>query len=116
MEMFLSDEELQLQFQTVDFILKTQQQISKDFYSSSIQFEQSFETTELAYQEILEEVATKLEEIIRLGETQLLQLLYQIDISQNQFLKLVNREDFLFRLSELIVRREAYKVFLRSKF
>ena len=116
MKLFLSGEELQLQFQVSDFILKTQRQIAKDFYSSGIDFGSTFETHELSYNEILQEVAQKLEDIMKLGETQLLQLLYQIDVSQNQFLELVNREDFIVQLGELIVRREAYKVYLRGKF
>lgn len=112
----LTKSELEIQFQTADFALKTQQQIAKDFYSSGLYFESSFENDELSYTNIISAIQEKIEEIIQQGERQLLQLLYQIDIPQNQFLELVNQVDFSLKLSELILQREAYKVFLRSKF
>jgi len=116
MEMLLSDQELEIQFQVENFVLKTQQQIAKDFYSSRITFDSEFENKQLSYNEIIEAISQKLAEIMSLGETQLLQLLYQIDISQSQFLELVENPDFVEKLSELVVRREAYKVYLRSQF
>jgi hypothetical protein len=50
------------------------------------------------------------------GETRLLQLLYTIDLSEKEFLSLTTEPDFLKLLSEKILFREAYKVFLRAKF
>ena len=116
MKTLLSKEELQIQFQTTDFVLKTQKQIAKDFYSSGLSFNNSFELEELIYMDIISAIQVKVEEIIQQGERQLLQLLYQIDIPQSQFLALVNEEEFSLKLSEVILRREAYKVFLRTKF
>jgi hypothetical protein len=116
MEMLLSDQELEIQFQVENFVLKTQQQIAKDFYSSNITFDSEFENQQLSYNEIIEAVSEKLAKIMSFGETQLLQLLYQIDISQSQFLELVEMPDLVEKLSELVVRREAYKVYLRSQF
>lgn len=116
MKSLLTNNELNLQFQVTDFVLKTQQQLVKDFYASSLFFEPRFETEEHSYAEILHAVSSKLEEILRLGESQLLQLLYQIDVSQTLFLELVNSPNFISELGELIIKREAYKVYLRSQF
>jgi hypothetical protein len=116
MKSSLSTSELILEFQTVDFVLKTQRQIAKDFSSSGILFNDLFEKVELSYDVLISTIASKLEEVMMHGETQLLQLLYQIDIPQNHFLDLLNQEDFGLKLSALILRREAYKVYLRSKF
>lgn len=112
----LSDDELTIQFQIVDFVRKTQQQIVKDFGSSGIQFDQTFETEEWTLDQIIAGISIKLDEVISQGESKLLQLLYQIDIPQNEFLNLVNKPDFSYNLSALILKREAFKVFLRSKF
>jgi hypothetical protein len=50
------------------------------------------------------------------GETRLLQLLYTIDLTEKEFLSITMDRDFLKLLSEKILFREAYKVFLRDKF
>ena len=116
MNILISNSELQNQFQVADFVLKTQKQIVKDFYSSSLYFDEKFQEIELSKNEILEHIQCKLEEIIQIGETQLLQLLYQIDIPQSTFLEHIGEGNFIEKLSDLILRREAYKVYLRSMF
>jgi hypothetical protein len=50
------------------------------------------------------------------GETRLLQLLYTIDFPEKEFLSLTTQADFLAQLSQRILFREAYKVYLRKKF
>ena len=50
------------------------------------------------------------------GERQTLQLLYRIDIPQQDFLALTADPAFIEKMSELIVKREAYKVYLRSRY
>ena len=116
MKSLLTDNELKIQFQIKDFVLKTQQQIAKDFYASGLFFEPHFETEEHSYDDILLTISFKLEEIMRLGESKLLQLLYQIDVSQALFLDIINSPHFISELGELIIKREAYKVYLRSQF
>lgn len=116
MNIFISNNELQNQFQITDFVLKTQKQIAKDFYSSGLYFDENFESHELLKNEILELIQHRLEEVINQGETQLLQLLYQIDIPQSTFLESIGESNFIMKLSDLILRREAYKVYLRSMF
>ena len=110
----LNDKEIHVQFQISDFVLKTQKQIAKDFYSVGVSFSTGFENEEFSHHEILLEVQSKLEEISLMGEPKLLQLMYQIDIPEKQFLHLINSSDFSVKLSDLIIRREAFKVFVRS--
>ena len=50
------------------------------------------------------------------GETRLLQLLYTIDLAEKEFLHITTNPNFVQLLSEKILFREAYKVFLRTKF
>lgn len=112
----LSTTELALQFQSNDFVLKTQRQIIKDFYTSGVTFDAEFESSTLLFETICDVVGEKVSEVMTFGETQFLQLLYQIDIPQGDFLTLTTDPEFISKMSELIVRREAYKVYLRSQF
>jgi hypothetical protein len=116
MESLLSKEELKTQFGIADFVLKTQQQIAKDFASSGFEFSPAFSESELNYIEIVDLISFQLEDILKLGEAKLLQLLYQIDVPQTTFLELIKEDDFVIKLSEIIIQREAYKVYLRSQF
>lgn len=61
-------------------------------------------------------IAQQLVELMKEGETRLLQLLYTIDLPENEFLHLTKEPDFLRLISQRILLREAYKVFLRRKF
>lgn len=81
-----------------------------------MRFGAQFEIETFSYQEIIDLISEKLSELMTLGETQTLQLLYQIDIPQQDFLALTTDPDFITKMSDLIVKREAYKVYLRSKY
>ena len=116
MEYLLSKEQLIAKFGVPDFVLKTQRQIAKDFMIVSFKMDPKFESEEFNYDQIKNEVACQLVEVMKLGETTLLQLLYQIDIPQSKFLNLISEVDFVQQMSDMIIRREAYKVYLRSKF
>ena len=59
-------------------------------------------------------VGDALAKVMQTGETNTLQLLYQIDLPQAQFLALTTDSDFLSKTAYLIIRREALKVHLRS--
>ncbi|MCR9172455.1 MAG: hypothetical protein NXI10_08195 [bacterium] len=111
----LTDQQFVEQFQNADFVLRTQSQIAKDFERSGFLIELS-ENTPLSLEELSIVVAKTLAEVMQSGETITLQLLYQIDIPQEQFLALTTDPDFLSKASELIIRREAQKVYLRSIF
>jgi hypothetical protein len=83
---------------------------------SGIDFEETFTNEVLSLNEIIQHVSEKLEEVLKRGETATLQLLYQIDIPQNDFLALTTSTNFIPKMCELIVRRTAYKVYLRNMF
>ena len=112
----MNDETLISQFSNADFVLKTQQQIHKDFAKFNLEFPEFFVFDALDATRIEELIQEKLTEIIKTGETKLLQLMYTIDIPEEQFLKLITQPDFLISLSKAILKREALKVYLRSKF
>ncbi len=116
MQLLLDRSKLDIQFQLPEFVLKTQQQISKDFATVGETFSDQFIEEEYSYDEILTEVQKHLVSVMRSGETTLLQLLYQIDLPQQDFLSIVTDKDFSEKMADLIIRREAYKVYLRSKF
>ena len=99
-----------------DFILKTQQQIAKDFSTFNLLFEESFQIESHSKEEIERLIALLIVDLMKQGETRLLQLLYTIDLSEKEFLHITTDPNFIQLLSEKILFREAYKVFLREKF
>lgn len=101
-------------FLNTDFVLKTQQQILKDFEISGNEFHAVLRNTAFSYEDLTEILSEMLSAVMKKGERQTLQLFYQIDIPQDQFLKLTTDPEFLIKISELIIRREAQKVYLRS--
>lgn len=112
----LSKDQLLNQFESVEFVLKTQIQVAKNFHLYSIDFPNSFKTISWALEEILLAIEEKLTELVKFGEQTLLNYLYQVDIPEQQFVVILNDPLFLFKLSEIILKREAYKVYLRIKF
>jgi hypothetical protein len=99
-----------------EFILKTQQQIAKDFAKFNLFFEESFERESHSKEEIEHLIAPLIVDLMKQGETRLLQLLYTIDLSEKEFLHITTDPNFIQLLSEKILFREAYKIFLRAKF
>ena len=99
-----------------EFILKTQQQINKDFAKFNLEFRESFTLEPWTKEEIEVAIEENLVIIIKMGETKLMQLLYTIDIPEQTFLSLTQEKDFIQLLSQAILKREAMKVFFRSKF
>ena len=112
----MNDESLISYFSNEDFVLKTQHQIHKDFAKFNLEFPESFVFEVWTKEQIEEAIQERLKEIIKFGETRLLQLLYTIDIPENQFLNLVTAPDFLVSISQAILKREAMKVYFQSKF
>jgi hypothetical protein len=99
-----------------EFVLKTQQQILKDFAKFNLEFRENFIFDLWTKEEIELAIQENLVIIIKFGETKLMQLLYTIDIPEEQFLRLTQEQNFLPLLAEAILKREALKVFFRSKF
>ena len=112
----MNDESLISYFSNEDFVLKTQHQIHKDFAKFNLEFPESFVFDVWTKEQIEEAIQERLKEIIKFGETRLLQLLYTIDIPEKQFLNLVTAPEFLVSISQAILKREAMKVYFRSKF
>lgn len=110
----LSDNVFQVQFENVDFVLKTQQQIAKDFERSGHDIDSRLLDNSFSLEELEDIVALMLSQVFKKGEQTTLQLLYQIDIPQSQFLQLSAEGNFLNQAAYLIIRREAQKVYLRS--
>ena len=116
MKALISPADLQQQFHNKEFVLKTQQQIANDFAKFNLIFHEEFEESALEKTVIEALIAQQISELIKEGETRLLQLLYTIDLPEKEFLTITTDPNFLQLLSEKILFREAYKVFLRSKF
>lgn len=110
------EDQIITQFSDDEFVLQTQKQIAKDFGKFGFEFPFNFETTTWAKESIEIEVQEKLIEIAKHGESKLLALIYTIDISEEKFLKLTMQKDFIIRLAEEIVKREALKVYLRKHY
>jgi hypothetical protein len=112
----ITSSELRSYFDNEAFVLKTQQQIVKDFAKFNLFFPENFETVVYTKEQIEVLIAEQVAELMKEGETRLLQLLYTIDLSEKEFLAITTDPDFLILLAQKILMREAYKVFLRSKF
>ena len=98
------------------FVQDTVNQICKDFSRCGWDLDSDLLNRKLVKTEIEELLSEKLVEIMKYGETQLLQLIYIIDIPEKEFLSITTQPNFPQLLAEKIVLKEAYKVYLRSKF
>ena len=112
----ITSSELNSYFDNEAFVLKTQQQISKDFAKFNLIFPEDFEKNVFSKEAIEQLISEQVTDLMKEGETRLLQLLYTIDLSEKEFLSITTNSNFLQLLSEKILLREAYKVFLRQKF
>lgn len=108
--------DLQKRLKEGKFVLKTQQQIEKDFAKFNLFFPDSFIETALTTTEILDLITSRLISFSEEGETRMLQLMYTIDVKEGDFLKLTQEADFFQQLAYMVLEREALKVFLREKF
>ena len=88
----------------------------KDFGAFRLFFDDRFAQEALSKEVILNAIGEKLGEIMKEGETRFLQLMYTIDIPEQEFLAATTQTDFLKQISEKILFREAYKVYLRMRF
>lgn len=116
MSTLISIDKLSESFQNEAFVLKTQRQISKDFGTAQYDFNKGFLSQALIYDDIIDEVKNAISEIMRQGETIFLQLLYTIDVKESEFLVQTTNDNFLENMAQIIIRREAYKVYLREQF
>jgi len=112
----MNDESLIAYFSNADFILKTQQQIEKDFAKFNLYFPELFVLEPLSKEHIEALIEENIATVIKYGETQLMQLLYTIDVPEKDFLHLITSSDFIENISKMILKREAMKVFYRMKY
>ena len=112
----MNSEILIQEFSNEKFVQDTVIQICKDFSRCGWDLDSVLLNSILVKTEIEELLAEKLVEIKKYGETQLLQLIYIIDIPEKEFLSIISESNFPQLLAEKIVLKEAYKVYLRSRF
>jgi hypothetical protein len=112
----MNSELLILEFSNEKFVQDAVNQIFKDFSRCGWDLDSDLLNRTLVKTEIEELLADKLVEIMKYGETQLLQLIYIIDIPEKEFLSIITEPNFPQLLAEKIVLKEAYKVYLRSKY
>lgn len=112
----LSHTQLLSEFQQTAFVLATQRQLIKDFGTAGLNFPDSFQSQPQTLNEIIPLIAQHLKTLESINSSALFQLLYQIDLPENVVAEIHVNADFHAQLAEFILKREAYKVFLRSKF
>ena len=112
----LSNADLRSHFSNIEFVLKTQRQIAKDFGTARANFPDNFLSVPVQIDQLLAEISIRLKEINSTSSSAFSQLLYQIDLPESILSSLSSSEDFYSNLAELVLKREAYKVFLRSQF
>jgi len=89
------------------FRTDTLAQLAKDFQRCGLTLDSS------DVDHLLQSIASC---ITNVSNTQLQQLIYLIDIPESIFISLSRKESFHQELSEVILMREALKVYLRHKF
>ena len=112
-----SNPEMEKAFSSADFVLKTQQQIAKDFGNHGFQFAEDFEV--LPYETALLKAAVQqvLSDIIEHHASKWLPLMYSLDISEKNYIRFFENagQDWLSDFAFEVIRREAQKVFFRKK-
>ncbi len=107
---------LNQELKSEDFVLKTQRQIAKDFGTAGIDFSSSFQSVPMEVDRLILDISIRLKELHATSTGGFSQLLYQIDLPESILPDLARTNDFYSSLAEAVLKREAYKVFLRSKF
>ncbi len=116
MNYLLAKNDLGSALKRVEFERKTRVQIAKDFATQDLFFSSGFEDATGDYDKLINEISELLIILMNKGERPLLQLLYTIDLPEKYFLEIVQEPQLPTLLAELILRREAYKIYLREKF
>lgn len=97
-------------------LILLQKQLAKDFAFSQIEFPTDFEEHVYELEKLFKLIEEKLVQILEKGERQTLQLLYTIDIPEKKFLSLLGTENIARSLTQLILEREAQKIYFRLKY
>ena len=101
-----------------DFVLKTQQQLSKDFSQHGFEFEPKFDTEAYEIGNLRIAVQEMLLEVIEKQANKWMPLMYTIDIPEKQYLKFFSalNSEWIIDFAFLVIKREAQKVFFRESF
>lgn len=101
-----------------DFVLKTQQQISKDFNQHGFEFEPLFDSQAYEIGNLRTAVQRMLLEVMEKQANKWMPLMYTIDIPEKQYLKFFSgvTSDWIIDFAFLVIKREAQKVFFRENF
>ncbi len=110
-------QQLQSSWSDMEFVRQTIAQIYKDFAKFNVNLSEYPQIDENTKEKLLEEMSSLLQQLSNLSPHQFTQLIYTIDLPENIFQALLNQNDYFFEnLASCILLREAYKVYLRSKF
>ncbi len=93
-----------------DFVLETIKQIEKDFMRCDV----SINLNDCKNRDDLEQCIFN--SINELTAIKLQQLIYLVDIPENEFLKIMSKPYYFQSLSESILRREALKIYIRKNY
>lgn len=104
------------ELKSTEFVLKTQRQIIKDFGTAGIDFPTDFQSIPFPIDQLLTEISIRLKELNSNSTNAFSQLLYQIDLPESILSELSLTDNLYSNLAEVILKREAYKVFLRNKY
>ena len=112
-----SDTEIGKAFSSADFVLKTQQQIAKDFGQHGFCFEPDFESVHYDITRLEQTLLFMLSEIIEKHPSKWLPLMYSLDISEKNYVRFfaTAQSGWLNDFVLVVIRREAQKVFFREK-
>lgn len=94
------------------------EQIQKDFQEAEIQIDKP-EQMAMAYSDLHAQIKNAVTALEKRSNSRLMQLLYRIDISENQIKHSARQfpeENFESRIAHLIIRRELQKVIIRKTY
>ncbi len=100
-------------FDNKKFIENTISQLIKDFNRCGLEVEFELNMLIPIKEDLTNQLASRL---LRLSTTELQQFIYTVDLQENKFLYVITKNDDFKTLANEILKREALKVFIRSKY
>lgn len=102
--------------QEENYRLLLQKQLAKDFANAGLDLGEDFQSVTLSLTELFTIVREELLRQLEKGERQTLTLMYSVDIPEKAFLKVLHEKDVPGILAQLIIEREAQKIYFRIKY
>lgn len=90
--------------------------MAKDFQSVGVHLSSDFVCNIRNYDDLVQFVSKELQKLQHQSFAALHQLIYQIDLSEKLYAEAMSAEHPEVDLANSIIQREAYKVYLRTKF